>query len=140
MSKRDTPNELSAGGVRLDVWLWATRFFKTRALAKRAIESGKIALNGQEVAKSAKSVRVGDRLRIVRGEEAFEVGVSGLIEQRAAAPLAQAQYVETPESQAARAAAAERRKNESAGYTRPASKPDKRARRLIRALGDIDMS
>lgn len=139
MSNTETPNA-TAAGVRLDVWLWATRFFKTRALAKRAVESGKIVLNGQDIAKPAKAVRVGDRLRIVRGEETFDLSVSGLIEQRGAAAIAQAQYAETPESRAARAAAAERRKNEAAGYTRPASKPDKRARRLIRALGDIDMT
>jgi ribosome-associated heat shock protein Hsp15 len=140
VSKTENSTESDTAGVRLDVWLWATRFFKTRALAKRAVESGRIVLNDQEVAKPGKTVRVGDRLRIVRGEETFEIGVSGLIDQRAPAPIAQAQYAETPERQAARAAAAERRRNESAGYTRPASKPDKRARRLIRALGDLDMT
>lgn len=139
MSKSDTPSE-TAPGVRLDVWLWATRFFKTRALAKRAVESGRIVLNTQAVAKPGKTVRIGDRLRIARGEEIFEVDVRGLTEQRGAAAIAQTHYAETAESQAARAAAQERRKNEAAGYTRPASKPDKRARRLIRALGDIDMS
>src|SRR6185312_4093932 len=126
--------------VRVDVWLWATRFFKTRALAKHAVEGGKIELNGSGVSKPAKTLRIGDRLRIARGEEYFDVVVSGLIEQRGSAAVAQANYEETPESRAARAAAAERRRLEAAGYARPATKPDKRARRLLRALGDIDMT
>jgi ribosome-associated heat shock protein Hsp15 len=134
------PTSSPTAAVRLDVWLWATRFYKTRALAKRALESGKIALNEQAVAKPGKTVRVGDRLRITRGEEVFDVAVTGLIDQRASATIAQAQFAETEASRAARAAAAEKRKHESAGYTRPPRKPDKRARRLLRALGDIDMT
>lgn len=130
----------SVASVRIDLWLWATRFFKTRALAKHAVESGKIELNGSGVSKPAKTLRVGDRLRIARGEEHFDVVVAGLIEQRGSAAVAQANYAETPESRAARAAAAERRRLEAAGYVRPATKPDKRARRLLRALGDIDMT
>jgi ribosome-associated heat shock protein Hsp15 len=123
--------------VRLDVWLWAARFFKTRALAKQAIEAGKIRLHDGP-GKASKTVHVGERLRIARGEELFEVDVLALLAQRGSANVARHCYRETPASLAARELAAEQRRLNAAGYIRPASKPDKRARRLIRALGDID--
>lgn len=124
-------------GARLDVWLWATRFFKTRALAKRAIEGGKVHV-GAAVGKPSKLVHVGNRLTIMRGEDRFEVDVIVLSERRGTAAQAQACYRETDEGRAARERAAEQRRLDAAGYTKPATKPDKRARRLIRALGDID--
>jgi len=133
-------SDQAAPGVRIDVWLWATRFFKTRALAKQAVEGGKIELNGNAIGKSAKIVHAGDRLRIVRGEEKFQITVTGITEQRGPAAVARTHYEETPESRAAREAEAQQRRLEAAGYSRPATKPDKRARRLLRALGDIDMS
>ncbi|UXI69606.1 RNA-binding S4 domain-containing protein [Tahibacter amnicola] len=123
--------------VRADLWLWAARFFKTRSLAKQAIEGGKVEANAQPC-KPSKAIRAGDRLRITRGEERFDVEVLGLSEQRGPASVAQALYRETDESRAARAAEQERRRLEATGYAKPATKPDKRARRLIRALGDID--
>lgn len=124
-------------GVRLDVWLWAARFFKTRALAKRAIEGGKVEV-GELPGKPAKLVHVGDRLKISRGEETFEVEVIALSERRGSASQAQRSYSESEASRATRIAAAEQRRLAAAGYQKPATKPDKRARRLIRALGDID--
>ncbi|MBS0487427.1 MAG: RNA-binding S4 domain-containing protein [Proteobacteria bacterium] len=124
-------------GVRLDVWLWAARFFKTRALAKQAIEGGKIRIH-DGTGKPAKLLHIGDRLRIARGEEQFEVDVLALAAQRGSTAVAQACYRETEASRTARMQAAERRRLAGAGYTRPPTKPDKRARRLIRALGDID--
>jgi ribosome-associated heat shock protein Hsp15 len=124
--------------VRLDIWLWAARFFKTRSLAKQAIEGGKIELNDAP-GRAAKAVRIGDRLRIRRGEESFVVEVAALSEQRGPATVAQTLYRETEASRAAREAEHEKRRLEGAGYAKPATKPDKRARRLIRALGDIDM-
>lgn len=123
--------------VRLDQWLWAARFFKTRALAKKAIEGGKVELN-QGAGKPAKAVHIGDRLDIVRGEERFEIEVVGVRGQRGPAAAAQALYRESEASRAARAEAAERRRLERTGYAKPPTKPDKRARRLIIALGDID--
>jgi ribosome-associated heat shock protein Hsp15 len=123
--------------VRLDVWLWAARFFKTRALAKQAIEGGKIRIH-EGHGKPSKLLHVGDRLRIARGEEQFEVDVLAAIVQRGSASVAQACYRETQASLAARMQAAEQRRLTGAGYTRPPTKPDKRARRLIQALGDID--
>jgi ribosome-associated heat shock protein Hsp15 len=123
--------------VRLDVWLWAARFFKTRALAKRALENGKIRIH-DATGKPSRLLHVGDRLRIARGDEQFEIDVIELIAQRGPASVAQACYRETEASHTARMQAAEQRRLSGAGYTRPPTKPDKRARRLIRALGDID--
>jgi ribosome-associated heat shock protein Hsp15 len=128
-----------AGGeaVRLDVWLWAARFFKTRSLAKQAVEGGKVDINGTP-GKPARLVHVGDVLKVARGEERFELHVTALSEKRGPASAARALYGETPGSLAARREAAELRRLQGAGYAKPPSKPDKRARRLILALGDID--
>ncbi|MEP6940239.1 MAG: S4 domain-containing protein [Rudaea sp.] len=127
----------AATGTRLDVWLWATRFFKTRALAKVAIEAGRVEVN--EVAgKPARLVRVGDALCVVRGLDRFEVAVVGLIDKRASATVAQRCYRESEAGRVARESSAEQRRLAVAGYQRPVTKPDKRARRLIIALGDID--
>lgn len=130
-------HDAAADGIRLDVWLWAARFFKTRSLAKQAVETGKVEIGGQR-AKASRAVRIGDALRIARGEEVFVVEVHGLSETRGPAPVAQALYVESAESRAVREAARAQRAAERAGYRPPEGKPDKRARRLIRALGDID--
>ena len=67
----------AAESVRLDLWLWAARFFRSRALAKQAVETGKVEVGGQR-AKPARAVRVGDAVRVVRGEEVFEIEVAGL--------------------------------------------------------------
>lgn len=127
----------SATAVRLDLWLWAARFFRTRSLAKQAIETGKVEVGGQR-AKASRAVRVGDALRIARGEEVFEIEVLGLSDQRGPASVAQTLYAESEESKARRAETLARLRAARAGYRPPESKPDKRARRLIRALGDID--
>ena len=123
--------------VRLDLWLWAARFFRTRALAKVAIETGKVEVGGQR-AKPSRSVRLGDALVVQRGEERFHVEVAGLSGVRGPAPVAQALYRETEASRLVREQARAQRAAERAGYRAPETKPDKRARRLIRALGDID--
>lgn len=125
--------------VRLDLWLWAARFFKTRALARQAIETGKVEVEGQR-AKPSRGVRVGDAMKVARGEEIFEVEVRGLSGTRGPASVAQALYAETGASRARREAARAQRMAERAGYRAPETRPDKRARRLIRALGDIDAS
>lgn len=132
----DVPDS-SAPSVRLDLWLWAARFFKTRSLAKHAIDTGKIEIGGQR-AKPSRAVRVNDALRIVRGEEIFEVDVRGLSDTRGPASVAQTLYAETEASRQAREAARTLRVAERTGYRAPETKPDRRARRLIRALGDID--
>src|SRR5262250_2072541 len=84
-------------GVRLDVWLWAARFFKTRALAKQAIEGGKVEINGA-AGKPSKNVHAGDRLKITRGEDRYEIDVVALRDQRGSATLAQQCYRETDAS------------------------------------------
>ena len=127
----------ASASVRLDLWLWAARFYKTRSLARSAVETGKVDIGGQR-AKAARAVRVGDALCITRGEEQFEVGVLALSDTRGPASVAQTLYAETEASRAAREAARALRMAERNGYRAPETKPDKRARRLIRALGDID--
>ncbi len=126
-----------APGVRLDLWLWAARLFKTRSLARHAIDTGKIEVDGQR-AKPARLLRVGDALTVQRGEERFELTTTGLSGTRGPARIAQALYVESEPSRARREAGRALRAAERAGYRAPETKPDKRARRLIRALGDID--
>lgn len=123
--------------VRLDLWLWAARFYRTRSLAKQAIDSGKVDVGGQR-AKASRTVRVGDTMRVVRGDEAFEIVVAGLSDQRGPASVAQALYSESEASRAKRLETIVRLRAGGAGYQAPQHKPDKRARRLIRALGDID--
>jgi ribosome-associated heat shock protein Hsp15 len=131
------PGNPAAADVRLDVWLWAARFFKTRALAKQAIAGGKVQVAGQG-AKPSRAVRVGYTLGIRRGEEHFEVWVRALSDVRGPAPVARALYEESEASRLAREAAAAARRAAANGYRPPQGKPDKRARRLIQALGDLD--
>ena len=133
MTETDTP----LATVRLDLWLWAARFFKTRSLAKQAVETGKVEAAGQR-AKSSRAVRVGDVLVITRGGEVFEVEVRAPGDRRGSAAVAQTLYVESDASRQRREVALAARRAERAGYQAPQSRPDKRARRLIRALGDID--
>ena len=123
--------------VRIDAWLWAARFFKTRALAKQAVERARVTI-GDAACKPSHDVRLGEKLRIIRGEEKFEIEVTGLAHKRGSAAVAQALYRESEGSIKGREAAREQRRAERAGYQPPPKRPDKRARRLIRALGDID--
>lgn len=123
--------------VRLDLWLWAARFYKTRALARHAIETGKVDAGGQR-AKPSRSVRIGDALVVMRLEERFDVEVAGLSDVRGPASIAQTLYRESDASKLAREQARAKRAAERAGFRPPETKPDKRARRLIRALGDLD--
>ena len=129
----------SSAVIRLDVWLWAARFYKTRALAKHAIETGKVDVGGQR-AKPSRSVRIGDALVVARGEERFEIEVNALSDMRGPASTAQALYRESDASKLAREQARALRAAERGGFRAPETKPDKRARRLIRALSDIDAS
>ncbi len=128
---------LDAPETRLDLWLWAARFFKTRGLAKKAIELGQVRLDGQ-VLKPSRSVRVGLSLQIERANERFEVEVRGLAERRGPASLAQQLYVESEASLAARLVEREKRRFDAQGYQAPETRPNKRQRRLIQALGDLD--
>lgn len=121
------------GPVRIDKWLWAARFFKTRGLAQTAIEKGNVLVAGDRV-KVARSLKLGERVSITIGDFERHVDVMGLSDVRRAAPIAQALYRETPESIAKREAQAQRRKL----YREPArdivGRPTKRDRRdLTRA-------
>lgn len=121
--------------VRVDVWLWAARFFKTRSLAKEAIAGGRIDVNGGGC-KPAKALHVGDRLRINRAEERWEVEVVALSERRGPASVAQALYRETDASAAAREAARELHRLGGSGLLRPPKRPDKHSRRQLRQFKD----
>ena len=125
--------------VSLDQWLWAARFFRTRPLARQAVDTGKVEVAGQRP-KAARAIRVGEVLRIQRGEEDFEILVRGVSDVRGPAPVAQAMYEETVDSKARREQQRLQRVAMRDGYKPPQHKPDKRARRLIQALGDIDAS
>jgi ribosome-associated heat shock protein Hsp15 len=117
--------------VRLDSWLWAARFFKTRRLASAAVSGGKVHIDGT-AAKSAKLLRGGECLQITRGEEQFEVLVRGLSARRGPAPVAQALYEETAPSVAARLARREQHRLQARGA--PAKRPERRDRRRLTAL------
>ncbi len=121
--------------VRVDVWLWAARFFKTRSLAKQAIEGGKIDVN-ELGCKPAKALRVGDFLKLVRGDERMQVEVLALSDKRGQASIAQTLYRETDASRTAREALREQRRLSGAAFDHPPSRPDKHARRDLRRLKD----
>ncbi|MDR5171210.1 RNA-binding protein [Methylobacillus flagellatus] len=122
---------------RLDKWLWAARFFKTRSLATDAIDTGKIHVDGDRV-KPAKEVRLGQVIHIRRKELEMEVIVRGLSTQRRGAPEAALLYEETPESMAKRENLAVTREHEHAQRERGMGRPTKRQRRDIKKFTGID--
>jgi ribosome-associated heat shock protein Hsp15 len=117
-------------GIRMDVWLWAARFFKTRPLAKKACELGRILSNGQ-VAKAAREVRIGDRLRVSSEGGDFQVEVLLLSDARGPAAVAQTLYRESEESREMRQKVAAERKAMREFEVLPAGRPSKRDRRHI---------
>lgn len=117
--------------VRIDKWLWAARFFKTRALASAAVSGGHVQVSGSRV-KPSRNVQVGNKLQIRRGEELFEIDVLALSEHRGPAKEAALLYAETEDSQAKREAARELRKQIGGPMARPEGRPDKRDRKKIR--------
>lgn len=118
--------------IRADKWLWAARFFRTRTLAKEAIEGGKVHMNGQKI-KTSKELQVGDTLTIRQGHasvaEQKTIIINALSDSRGNATIAQTLYTETEESIATRAFFAEQRKLQN--LARPTTKPDKKQRRDI---------
>lgn len=128
--QKELPNK-----VRADKWLWAARFFKTRTLAKEAIESGKVQMNGQKI-KVSKELQTGDTLSIRQGHatrmDEKTVVIVALSENRGNAQLAQTLYRETDESIAQRAFMAEQRKLDN--LARPDTKPTKKDRRALQHL------
>jgi ribosome-associated heat shock protein Hsp15 len=119
--------------VRMDKWLWAARFFKTRSLAARACELGRISANGQQ-SKAAREVRAGDLLRIKNDSGDFQVEVLLLSEMRGPAPVAQTLYRETEASRELRLKVAEERKAMPYFESLLESKPSKRDRRKFDRL------
>ena len=117
-------------GVRMDAWLWAARFFKTRTLAKKACDLGRIVGKGHN-AKAAREVRIGDMLRIMNPGGDFEVEVMELSDVRGPASVAQTLYRETEASREARAKAAAERKAMRQFEVLPPGRPSKRDRKRI---------
>lgn len=116
--------------VRLDKWLWAARFFKTRSQAAAAVRGGHVHANGQR-AKASLMVAPGDRLKVTKGALSFVVDVVALADKRGPAAAAQALYAETADSVARREAEAEMRKLARMSTPQPARKPDKKQRRQL---------
>ncbi|HEY4317718.1 MAG TPA: S4 domain-containing protein [Herbaspirillum sp.] len=116
--------------VRIDKWLWAARFFKTRSLAADAVESGKVRWNDERT-KPARILKLGDLLHIDNGATVWQVEVLGLSDKRGAAAIAQALYLETPASSARRQAEAEQRKLFHEPTSHLKGRPTKRDRRLL---------
>lgn len=117
-------------GIRMDAWLWAARFFKTRTLAKKACDLGRVLSHGQ-MAKAAREVRVGDRLRITNDGGDFEVEVLALSDVRGPASVAQKLYRESEASREARGKAAAERRAMREFEILPQGRPSKRDRRRI---------
>ena len=117
--------------VRLDLWLWSTRFFKTRSLAVAAIKSGKVLVN-QDKVKPARRIEVGDELLIKRQQEIFKVEVLGLIDKRVSDKLAQQQYHEEEDSREQRIASSKLRAFEYRGARPPSGRPSGKDRGRIR--------
>lgn len=120
----------AAERMRLDKWLWAARFFKTRQLAIDAINGGKVHLNGQR-AKPGKEIAVGARLTISKDQYTWDITVAVLSAQRRPAPEAALLYEETPESLTRRQDEVARRREEKEYGIQPEGRPNKKDRRLI---------
>ena len=121
----------SQTNIRIDKWLWAARFFKTRSAAAKAVQAGKVLLNEARV-KPSRAVASGDKLNIRRNEISFIVHVCGLSQNRRPAQEARLLYEETPESKAQREQQREMRRVLKMSDNPPAKRPDKRERRKIR--------
>jgi ribosome-associated heat shock protein Hsp15 len=129
--------EASDEKIRLDKWLWAARFFKTRSMASQAVTGGKVHVNGQRV-KPARMAQVGDELRITRNEVIFIIKILAVSGYRRPAVEARLLYEESPESIKAREEQSEIRRMTHTGYTAPAGRPGKRDRRKIREFTKKD--
>ena len=125
--------EAQEGRTRIDKWLWAARFYKTRALAAEAIAGGKVQVNGERV-KRAKPLQVGDEVRIRQGPYEHQVAVRHLSDRRGPAVQAAALYEEKPESRAAREALALRLKGLHSAFLPERGRPTKKDRREINKL------
>ena len=129
MSTKDDSDD---SGVRLDKWLWAARLFKTRALAKQAVESGKVQCEGQRL-KPGREMSIRMTLTVRQGWDERTLVVTGLSEQRRGAPEAALLYQETPDSIARRESQGEQRRLHAL-LLQPMARPDKKDRRARQAL------
>ncbi len=123
--------------IRIDKWLWAARFFKTRALATEAVSGGKVHLNQTRI-KPSRSVNVGDKLSIKKGSETFEIRILELSDRRGPAKLAETLYEELPDSILARTLSREERKQQYAALPETHGRPDKKSRRQWRRITGRD--
>jgi len=128
---------MTAAAVRLDKWLWAARFFKTRALASAAVSGGKVHCAGSSL-KPSRAVKPGDCLEIHRGYDRYEIIVIALSAQRGPASCAELLYRETEASVIKREAEAQKRKLAMMARPHSAGRPDKKQRRQIRRFIDKD--
>jgi ribosome-associated heat shock protein Hsp15 len=119
--------------ARLDRWLWAARFFKTRSQAKQAIDGGKVEVEGAR-SKPAREIAIGTRLRVPRGPDRIDLVVTGLSERRGSAEEARLLYRETDVSVARRQRAAESRRLLRASFVAPPTRPERRDRRALGRL------
>ena len=134
-TEKSMPNKTLLDKMRLDKWLWAARFFKTRSLASQAIEHGRVKLAGERV-KPAREVRPGDRLNLHAGDTDWTITVRALSMQRGPAPVAQALYEEDPASHARRQQQVSERKLAASPEAAIKGRPTKRDRRLIHRFTD----
>lgn len=133
MGKNNPDQNIEMTSARLDKWLWAARFYKTRAIAKQMIDGGKVFYNGQRT-KSGKNVTIGDKVKLRQGYEEKEVTVIALADKRRDATFAQTLYEETQSSLETREKNALARKQGILLSPASDSKPDKKQRRQIRQL------
>ncbi len=129
----DEDDDAPAGKVRLDKWLWAARFFKTRVLAADAIDGGKVDVNGDR-AKRAKLVQAGDKVRLRNGAIEWQLIVRDIAERRGSATIASGLYEETAEGRKRREAVQEQLRSMPTAFAYGESKPGKQDRRAIRRL------
>ncbi|WP_337172642.1 S4 domain-containing protein [Gemmatimonas aurantiaca] len=133
----DDNDGLPPGRVRLDKWLWAARFFKTRALAAEAVDGGKVDVNGER-AKRAKPVQVNDEVRLRQGPVEWCLIVRDVAERRGSAEIARQLYEETEEGRIRRERVAEQLRSMPTAFAYGDGKPGKRDRRALRRLKGED--
>ncbi len=132
MGAREQPDK-----VRIDKWLWAVRLYKTRSLAKNAVETGKVTIDGQRL-KPSRDISVGQTIIVKLGWDDREIIVNGLLEKRVSASIATQQYTETPDSIKRREEVAEARKLNRGADILSESRPTKKQRRQIHRFKRVD--
>jgi ribosome-associated heat shock protein Hsp15 len=133
VKKSPDPDAPAAGEapIRADKWLWAARFFKTRALAADAVKGGRVHVNERR-AKASTGLKAGDRLTVTKGEVVFEIVIDALSDKRGPAAQAQRLYTETLPSREQRQRRAAERREAALAIPRPMGRPDKKQRRQLR--------